>query len=59
VLRVGLDVVEGDCGPGRLLYVLDGEVRRRRRQPTGGECSFKSLCFKVEKEREGSGSGAT
>jgi hypothetical protein len=59
VLRAGLDGVEGGRGPGRLLYVLDGEARRRRRRPTGGECGFKRFCFKVEKEREGSWSGAT
>jgi hypothetical protein len=59
VLRVGLDAVEGGHGPGRLLYVLDGEVRHRRRRPAGGECGFKSFRFEVEKEREGSRLGAT
>jgi hypothetical protein len=59
VLRAGLDAVEGGRGPGRLLYVLDGEARRRRRRPAGGECGFKSFRFKVEKERVGRRSGAT
>jgi hypothetical protein len=59
VLRTGLDVVEGGCSPGRLLYVFDGEVRRQRRWLTGGECGFKYFCFRVEKEREGRRSGAT
>jgi hypothetical protein len=59
VLRVGLDAVEGGCGLGHLLYVLDGEARRRRRRPAGGECGFKSFRFDVKMEREGSRSGAT
>jgi hypothetical protein len=55
VLRAGLDAVEGGRGPRRLLYVLDGEARCRRRRPTGGECGFKSLCFEVEKRGRGVG----
>jgi hypothetical protein len=53
VLRVGLDAVEGGRGPGRLLYVLDGEVRHRRRRPAGGECGFKS--FKSKRRGRGVG----
>jgi hypothetical protein len=52
VLRAGMDAVEGGHGPGRLLYVLDGEARRRWRRLVGGECGFKSFPFEVKKERE-------
>jgi hypothetical protein len=54
VLRAGLDALEGGHGPGRLLYVLDGEARHRRRWPAGGECGRVPL-----DEGNGGGMGGT
>jgi hypothetical protein len=32
---------------------MDGEAKRHRRWPAGGECGLKHFHFEAEKEREG------
>jgi hypothetical protein len=57
-LEAKTSAVESGGARGAFYRVADDEARRQRRQPASGEWGLKDFHFEVEKEWEGSQSGA-